>query len=71
MDFSQNSIVLIDLSINQIWKVKKRVTRSAKNIPRVAPKSNENILKKGVSGPMEDRTVGSMVQIMMLVAMTA
>jgi len=71
MDFSQNSIVVIDFSISQMWKQKKRVDRSPKKDARVSPKSNKNICKKGVLASTEVFNVSDMVQMIMCVVMTA
>lgn len=70
MDFSQNSMVVIDFIVNQMWKQKKSVDKSAKKVARVSPNSNINILPKGVSEPVAFLTESRMVKLIVLVAMT-
>jgi len=47
-DFSQNSMVVMDFTINHMWKLKKAVMRMARKIPKVSPKSKKNMVRNGV-----------------------
>ena len=46
--FSQNSMVVMDFTINQMWKLKKAVMRMARKNPKVSPKSKKNSVRNGV-----------------------
>jgi len=62
-------MVVIALSINQMWKQKKRVTIKPKKIASVSPNSNKNILKNGVSGEVAALSDAGIVHMIMWQAM--
>eukprot|EP00972_Heterocapsa_arctica_P104141 15347912-Heterocapsa_arctica.AAC.2 len=64
IDLSQNSMVVIPLSISQTWKLKKQVTRIPRKAASVSPKRRKNIVMKDVSLSTEVFTDSSIVHVM-------